>query len=57
MDNALFDLEQEKNWLSKEILAVFSTEDPDYLSFIKNWEELNDVKQQLNSDMDFNDEW
>ena len=31
---------------------MFTTEAPSYLLFINNWEEKNNVKQQLNSNLD-----
>ena len=56
MHNTLFDLEHENILLSKKIIAVFATETSEYLLFIKIWAELDHVKNQLNSELYFNEE-
>ena len=54
-NNTLFDLEQENVWPPKKILDIFATDTPTHLLFINNWSEIYDVKNQLNSDLEFND--
>ena len=55
-NNTLFNLEQEKNRPSKKIL-IFFHRCSRIIVFINNWEELDDIKDQLNSELNFNEEW
>ena len=49
----IFDLEQENIRLSSKILTIFSTDAPAYLLFIIIRDELDDVKEQTNYKLDF----
>ena len=55
MNNKMFDLEQGNIQLSRKTLDMFSTETPEYLLLIKNWEEIDSIKNKLNSEMGFNE--
>ena len=36
---------------------MFDTKNPEYLLFMDKWSVIDDVKNQLNSYLDFNEEW
>ena len=57
MNNTMFGLEQKNIQLSNKIITMFATETPEYLLFINNRAETNNVKNQLNSYLYFNKEY
>ena len=38
-------------------MFMFATKTPEYVLLINNRPEIDDVKNQLKSDLDFNEEW
>ena len=53
----MFVLEQGNIQISKKRLAVYSIKTTECLLLINKWAEPDDVKKQLDSELDFNEEW